>query len=193
MAIHSVYISIDIYVYTCIEARLSTGSYFPVRQRVVVLVWSSRTVRLLTDSPTRITPSSLARFSHFKCPLSFPLSFISFSPTLPSTYLPNLPPHPAPSTLSLFPSFLLSYDILLSFSLSLSLLPLPPPLSLSVFLFPFLFIYEPVSDYCQPVYLPFVLTIFHTAVLRAVGRSLNSTRDSRHAHEGKNRCYPIRG
>lgn len=65
------YISIDIYVYTCIGARLSTGSYFPVRHRVVVLVWSSRPVQLLMYSPTRITSSSLAHFSHFKCPLSF--------------------------------------------------------------------------------------------------------------------------
>ena len=76
------YISIDIYVYTCIEARLSTGSYFPVRQRVVVLVWSSRPVQLLMYSPTRITSSSLAHFSHFKCPLSFifSLSFPSLDP-----------------------------------------------------------------------------------------------------------------
>lgn len=78
------YISIDIYVYTCIGARLSTGSYFPVRQRVVVLVWSSRPVQLLMYSPTRITSSSLAHFSHFKCPLSFifSLSFPLFSRSL---------------------------------------------------------------------------------------------------------------
>lgn len=83
------YISIDIYVYTCIEARLSTGSYFPVRQRVVVLVWSSRPVQLLMYSPTRITSSSLAHFSHFKCPLSF-IFPLSFPPLLP--YSPPLPP-----------------------------------------------------------------------------------------------------
>lgn len=84
------YISIDIYVYTCIEARLSTGSYFPVRQRVVVLVWSSRPVQLLMYSPTRITSSSLAHFSHFKCPLSFIFS-LSFPPLLPYSLPPSLP------------------------------------------------------------------------------------------------------
>lgn len=79
------YISIDIYVYTCIGAQLSTGSYFPVRHRVVVLVWSSRPVQLLMYSPTRITSSSLAHFSHFKCPLSF---IFSPSSDLPSLSLP---------------------------------------------------------------------------------------------------------
>lgn len=53
------YISIDIYVHTCTarrRAKLSTGSYFPVRHRVVVLVWSSRTVRDSLPTPLHGQP-----------------------------------------------------------------------------------------------------------------------------------------
>jgi len=99
-------ISIDIYVYTCIRARaralfaergvtrmerLSTGSYFPVRQhgcRLSLVIAVPRATACVL--PTRITPSSLARLSHFKHPLSL-------SPPLP-------PPRPVPSRLLPLPS-----------------------------------------------------------------------------------------
>lgn len=145
------YISIDIYVYTCIEARLSTGSYFPVRQRVVVLVWSSRPVQLLMYSPTRITSSSLAHFSHFKCPLSFIFS-LSFPPLLPYSLPPSLPP-PRSSSLArtrshthhIYRTFYLS-DTILSFSSTVSLLSsarthaTSPTRSLSLYTF-YIYIY----------------------------------------------------
>jgi len=101
-------ISIDIYVYTCIRARaralfaergvtrmerLSTGSYFPVRQhgcRLSLVIAVPRATACVL--PTRITPSSLARLSHFKHPLSLsppppspaPCSFSSSSSSITS-------------------------------------------------------------------------------------------------------------
>lgn len=151
------YISIDIYVYTCIEARLSTGSYFPVRQRVVVLVWSSRPVQLLMYSPTRITSSSLAHFSHFKCPLSFIFS-LSF---------PSLIPPPSSPALSLartrsyahhiYHTFYLS-DTILSFSSTV--LSSPPPihtllllLALFLYLYMYVYIYISIPFSVMPTYL----------------------------------------
>lgn len=96
-------ISIDIYVYTCIRARaralsgarrgatrterLSTGSYFPVRQhgcRLSLVIAVPRATACVL--PTRITPSSLARLSHFKRPLSLP------RPVPPPPPPPSLPP-----------------------------------------------------------------------------------------------------
>lgn len=161
------YISIDIYVYTCIEARLSTGSYFPVRQRVVVLVWSSRPVQLLMYSPTRITSSSLAHFSHFKCPLSFIFS-LSFPPLLPYSLPPSLPP-PRSSSLArtrshthhIYRTFYLS-DTILSFSSTVSLLSsarthaTSPTRSLSLYTF-YIYIYVCIglspSLLCRPTWL----------------------------------------
>lgn len=146
-------------MYTCIEARLSTGSYFPVRQRVVVLVWSSRPVQLLMYSPTRITSSSLAHFSHFKCPLSFIFS-LSF---------PSLIPPPSSPALSLartrsyahhiYHTFYLS-DTILSFSSTV--LSSPPPihtlllllaLFLYLYMYVYIYIYLSPSLLCRPTWL----------------------------------------
>jgi len=115
-------ISIDIYVYTCIRARaralfaerggtrmerLSTGSYFPVRQhgcRLSLVIAVPRATACVL--PTRITPSSLARLSHFKHPLSLPLPRPVPSRLLPLPSPPSLFSRFAPSfSVSSFSSF----------------------------------------------------------------------------------------
>lgn len=67
--------------------RLSTGSYFPVRQhgcRLSLVIAVPRATACVL--PTRITPSSLARLSHFKRPLPLPRHL---PPTLFSRFAPS--------------------------------------------------------------------------------------------------------
>lgn len=145
-------------MYTCIEARLSTGSYFPVRQRVVVLVWSSRPVQLLMYSPTRITSSSLAHFSHFKCPLSFIFS-LSFPSLIPP---PSSPALSLARTRSYAHHIYHTYTSLIPFSRSLRpFSPLLRPytryfsysLSFSIYICMYIYIYLSPSLLCRPTWL----------------------------------------